>query len=269
MSKVSKSNPKFNSKKVLSLIWNNKKRSALIILADLLFYLVFFMISPMLLSYVSPNKELFSTLSFIGMSWLIVLVVFIFFLFTYFSLVLVYSFCKYLVLGQLEAMVSGKSMGFSSLLKFYQSNMLLPAAILLVLSLLLPVLRDVPNINILGAFWLLFLSILFLFLYFMLNARHSLFCADKKYSFSAIINELSTFKKYKSLAMADIISSASFFLVFGLIGYSIQYAVKTFKIGANIYDIYNPAFTLFFGIFLYSIFFFNRAYFYYATREKK
>lgn len=268
MSKVSKSNPKFNSKKVLNLIWDNKKQSGLIVLIDLLFYALFFMMSPKLFSYISPTKELFSTLSFIGMSWLIVLVILLFFLFTYFSLTLIYSFCKYLVLKQFESMTVKKKLGFSSLLKFYQSNLILPAAVLLVMSLLLPVLRDVPDINVLGVFWLLFLSILFLFLYSILNARHSLFGAGKKHSFSAGIDELSAFKKYKSLIIADLLLTGAFFLLFGIIGYAIQYLVKSFKVGANIYNIYEPAFAIFFGLFIYSIFFFNRAYFYHAAREK-
>lgn len=250
------------AKEVLMRIWKNKKESARIILTDALFIASLFLVA-YLFNFILPTEATIQSLFANGMSGLAVFIT-LSLVIIYISLIIaMYSFAKYVVFHELRQMTKKTRFDFSRLRQFASSNLTIFFVIVAFFALVM------IFANIFSPVFGGFLGIFFIaYLYFYLNFRQSLFFNTKKYSVGDAFIEASKFKKYKGLLIFNAITIAGWAGIFYTTGSILLYYINSFQIAATAYEPYYTASNYITSIFFYFLFFFNRAYFYFAAGEK-
>jgi hypothetical protein len=243
-------------KDILKNICKEKKKSGMIFLFDMGFVLA----SVIFLKFFSlPLKEFIGKLDlFLGTIFVVILLLAFFF-----GNLLIYSFFKYLVLFRIKSLKKRGKFDFSRFGKFYVSNIIILPVFFLSAILFMTALAS-PN-----PFGLVVGGLLFFPSYFLLNVRHSLFIYEKNYSFFRSVEEIIKFKKYAKVILFDLIVIIIYAAVFYIFGSIVNSLIKSYKIEAGFYDIYEIIFKVVTFALFYGILFFNRIYFYFIQANEK
>ncbi len=250
------------AKDALNKILNNNKNSSLIMLTDVFFVASLFLIA-YLFNFIIPKESTIQSLFSNGMG-VLALFITLSLVTIYIGLIIaLYSFAKYVIFFELNNMTKKTKFDFVEFKRFTKTN----ANIFFVIILLLIIVIIFANIfsPVFGGF----LGIFFLIcLYFYTNIRQSLFFAGKKYKISQVFAEIGKFKKYRGLFLSNLILIAAWALLFYTTGSILLYYINSFKLVATAYEPYHTASTWITGAFFYTLFFYNRTYFYFAAKER-